>query len=108
MIYAIIETNNKQIWVTPGKFYDVDKISAEPGDYIKLSKILFFKKEKETTIGKPCIDNIYAKGRILKHFKSRKITVFKMKPKKNMYSKNGHRQTMSRILIESINTTQKK
>nr|YP_009312799.1 Ribosomal protein L21 [Helminthora furcellata]SCW21053.1 Ribosomal protein L21 [Helminthora furcellata]SCW23913.1 Ribosomal protein L21 [Helminthora furcellata] len=105
MIYAILETNGKQLWVTPGKFYDIDKITAEPGDYIKLEKILFLKNQQKTIIGNPCINKVYAKGKILKHFKGRKITVFKMKPKKNMYSKNGHRQEISRVLIESINTT---
>ena len=103
MIYAILETNGKQIWVTPGKFYDLDKIDANPGDHIKLEKILFLRNQTQVTIGQPCINKIYAKGKILKHLRSRKITVFKMKPKKNMYSKNGHRQEFSRVLIESIN-----
>nr|YP_009313822.1 Ribosomal protein L21 [Hommersandiophycus borowitzkae]SCW22076.1 Ribosomal protein L21 [Hommersandiophycus borowitzkae] len=106
MIYAILDTNGKQLWVTPGKFYDIDRISADPGEYVKLSKVLFFRNQKQIMIGQPCINNLYAKGKILKHFRGRKVTVFKMKPKKNMYSKNGHRQEMSRILIESINTTQ--
>ncbi len=105
MIYAILEINGKQIWVTPGKFYDIDKISAQPGDYIKIENILFLKNEQEILIGKPCLNKVYAKGKVLKHLKGRKITVFKMKPKKNMYSKNGHRQELSRIFIESINTS---
>nr|YP_009314229.1 Ribosomal protein L21 [Liagora harveyana]SCW22483.1 Ribosomal protein L21 [Liagora harveyana] len=104
MIYAILETSGKQIWVTPGKFYDLDKIHANPGDYIKLEKILFLRNQQEITVGQPCINKMYVKGKVLKHFKGRKITVFKMKPKKNMYSKNGHRQEFSRVFIESINT----
>nr|YP_009314025.1 Ribosomal protein L21 [Izziella formosana]SCW22279.1 Ribosomal protein L21 [Izziella formosana] len=105
MIYAILETNGKQVWVTPGKFYDLDKINAQPGDHIKLGKVLFVRNDTQTTIGEPCITQTYAKGKILRHLKGRKITVFKMKPKKNMYSKNGHRQEFSRVLIESINIT---
>nr|YP_009315051.1 Ribosomal protein L21 [Titanophycus setchellii]SCW23506.1 Ribosomal protein L21 [Titanophycus setchellii] len=105
MIYAILEINGKQIWVSPGRFYDVDKIYANPGDHIKMNKILFLRNKQDIIIGQPCIDNVYAKGKVLKHFKGRKITVFKMKPKKNAYSKNGHRQELSRIFIESINTS---
>nr|YP_009314640.1 Ribosomal protein L21 [Neoizziella asiatica]SCW23095.1 Ribosomal protein L21 [Neoizziella asiatica] len=103
MIYAILEINGKQTWVQPGNFYDIDKVSAQPGDYIRMDKILFLRNKQEILIGQPCINKVYAKGKVLKHIKGRKITVFKMKPKKNMYSKNGHRQELSRVFIESIN-----
>lgn len=103
MIYAILEASGRQVWIQPGRFYDINKIAAKPGEYIKLEKILFVKNLSETTIGTPCIPGIYAKAKILKHLRGRKITVFKMKPKKNQRSKNGHRQELSRVLIESIN-----
>jgi large subunit ribosomal protein L21 len=104
MIYAILEASGRQVWIQPGKFYDLNKITAKPGEYIKLEKILFIKNLNEVKVGTPCIPGMYIKAKILKHLKGRKITVFKMKPKKNMRSKNGHRQELSRILIESIHT----
>lgn len=102
MIYAILEASGRQIWVQPGRFYDINKVPINPGEYIKFEKILFFKKDEEIKLGTPCIANMYVKGKVLKHIKGRKFTVFKMKPKKNQRSKNGHRQELSRILIESI------
>nr|YP_010873087.1 ribosomal protein L21 [Nemalion vermiculare]WGV34441.1 ribosomal protein L21 [Nemalion vermiculare] len=104
MIYAIVEAGGKQIWVKPGRFYDINKVTANPGDRITLDRILFFRNNDKLMLGQPCIPNIYAKCKVLKHIRGRKITVFKMKPKKNMQSKNGHRQEMSRILVESIKT----
>jgi large subunit ribosomal protein L21 len=59
MIYAILETSGKQIWVQPGRFYDVNKITAKPGEYLKLEKILFFRKNEDVKIGTPCIPNMY-------------------------------------------------
>nr|YP_009315255.1 Ribosomal protein L21 [Yamadaella caenomyce]SCW23710.1 Ribosomal protein L21 [Yamadaella caenomyce] len=105
MIYAIIEASGRQLWVTPGKFYDINKISAQPGDYIQFQRVLFLKNKEKVLIGYPHITNLYAKAKVLRHFQGRKVTVFKMKPKKNMYTKNGHRQKLSRILIESIQET---
>nr|YP_009313206.1 Ribosomal protein L21 [Dichotomaria marginata]SCW21460.1 Ribosomal protein L21 [Dichotomaria marginata] len=105
MSYAIIEISGKQIWIQPGRFYDINKIKASPGEHIKLEKILFIKNNDKLEVGQPCLNNAYIIGKVLKHLKSRKITIFKMKPKKNMRSKNGHRQSMSRILIESMKTT---
>nr|YP_009313414.1 Ribosomal protein L21 [Galaxaura rugosa]SCW21668.1 Ribosomal protein L21 [Galaxaura rugosa] len=105
MSYAIIETSGQQIWVQPGRFYDIHKIQASPGQYIKLEKVLFINNNSVLQIGKPCIKDAYVIGKVLKHFKGRKLIIFKMKPKKNMKSKNGHRQEMSRVLIESMAIT---
>nr|AOM64594.1 ribosomal protein L21 [Riquetophycus sp.] len=102
MVYAIIETSGKQIWIEPGKFYDVNYINGEPGDMVKLYRVLLFKNEEQITIGKPCINSIYVKAQILKHFKGKKITVFKMKSKKSSKVKQGHRQKLTRLLVKEI------
>jgi large subunit ribosomal protein L21 len=102
MIYAIIEASGKQIWVQPGCFYDIHKINAKPGEIIRLEKTLLINKNNQVILGNPYIQNITITGKILKHLRGRKITIFKMKPKKNIRQKNGHRQELSRILIQSI------
>nr|YP_009297823.1 ribosomal protein L21 [Kumanoa americana]AOM67557.1 ribosomal protein L21 [Kumanoa americana] len=102
MIYAIIEASGKQIWVQPGCFYDINKINAKPGERILLEKTLFINSKEKFILGHPYISNAYVTGKVLKHLRGRKITVFKMKPKKNIRQKNGHRQELSRILIQSI------
>ena len=100
--YAIVEIGGKQIYVQPGKFYDVNKIHASPGETILLNKILLTKKGDSITIGQPCIDSCSVKARVLRHLKGAKITVFKMKSKKNTRSKNGFRQHLTRLLIQAI------
>nr|YP_010728586.1 ribosomal protein L21 [Phymatolithon calcareum]WEA76858.1 ribosomal protein L21 [Phymatolithon calcareum] len=102
MIYAIVEIGGRQFWIQSGSFYDVSKIHAQPGETIVLNKVLFLNREGNIIVGSPCIDNVSVKAKVLKHLKSRKITVFKMKPKKNMKSKQGHRQDLTRLLIQEI------
>nr|YP_009019536.1 50S ribosomal protein L21 [Gracilaria salicornia]AHH24504.1 50S ribosomal protein L21 [Gracilaria salicornia]UAD87520.1 ribosomal protein L21 [Gracilaria salicornia] len=102
MVYAIIEADGKQIWVEPGKYYDINYIPGEPGDYIQLNKVLAMKQENSIYLGKPCIKSAVIKARILKHIKGKKITVFKAKPKKNCRKKKGHRQKITRLLIEEF------
>lgn len=102
MIYAIIEASGRQLWVQPGYFYDLNHISGEPGDIIHLNRVLFYCKDQTVKIGHPCLDSTYVKTKILKHFKGRKVTIFKMKSKKNMRVKNGHRQSLTRLFIEHI------
>ena len=102
MTYAIIETSGKQLWIEEGKFYDLNYIPGEPGDLVKLNKILLANQEGNINIGYPCIKSATIKAKILKHIKSKKITVFKIKPKKNNKLKQGHRQKLTRLLIEKI------
>lgn len=102
MTYAIAEISGKQMWVEPGYFYDVNKIKGSPGDTIILKRILLYKDNNKVNIGNPCLKNIYIRTKIIKHLKNRKITIFKMKSKKNMKLKKGYRQNCTRLLIQQI------
>ena len=42
------------------------------------------------------------KGKILEHLRSKKTIVYKMRPKKKTRIKQGHRQDLTRVLIEDI------
>ncbi len=38
----------------------------------------------------------------MRHFRDRKVLVYKMKPKKKTRKKRGHRQEVTRLMINSI------
>lgn len=101
MTYAIIEIGGKQIWVQLGKFYDVNKLHALPGEIVSLNKVLLINRNGEILIGNPCI-KCAVEAKVLRHLKSKKVTVFKMKSKKNLKSKRGCRQPLTRLLIQKI------
>lgn len=102
MTYAIVEIGGKQIWVEVGQFYDVNKLHVSPGETVSLNKVLLLKKDSQVVIGNPCIQRCTIKAKVLRHLKSKKTVVFKMKHKKNMRSKRGHRQHLTRLLIQEI------
>lgn len=102
MKYAIIDAGGRQIWIEAGKFYDLNYIKGEPGDIVNLNRVLLMNTQGNIKVGNPCIESIQIKAKILKHMKGKKVTVFKMKPKKNSRSKQGHRQKLTRLLIEDI------
>ena len=56
----------------------------------------------KTLIGQPYLNNVVVKGVVSKHFLGPKILVFKMKPKKKYRKKIGHRQKLTRLLINKI------
>lgn len=102
MAYAIVEIGGKQMWLQSGRFYDVNKLYASPGETLTLNKVLFVKKDDNTFLGKPCVKNYVVKAKVLMHLKGSKKLVFKMKRKKNKRSKKGYRQDLTRLFIQEI------
>ena len=103
MRYAILEISGKQYWVEKGKFYDFNRIPAQLGTKITLNRILLFNDNGNVIIGQPYLNNVKIQGKILEHIRSKKIIVYKMRSKKKTRCKHGHRQELTRVLIENIN-----
>ena len=102
MKYAIVEISGRQFWIEAGKYYDFNRIPTKLGKKITLNRILLFKNEKNILIGKPYLENVKIIGKIIKHLRDKKIIIYKMRPKKKTRKKQGHRQDLTRVLIEEI------
>ncbi|CAM9095199.1 unnamed protein product [Discosporangium mesarthrocarpum] len=102
MEYAIIEASGRQFWVEPTKFIELNRLSIKTGSKILIRRVLFFKTASKIYIGQPYLNNVKINGIISKHFLGPKILVFKMKPKKKYKKKFGHRQKLTRLLIQKI------
>jgi len=103
MKYAIIEVSGRQFWIETGKYYDLNRIPTELGTQIRLNRVLLFNNDGDLLIGKPYLENVKVEGKILEHLRGRKTIVYKMRPKKKTRKKQGHRQDLTRVLIENIN-----
>jgi len=102
MTYAIIETGGKQLRVEPGRFYDVELLPTEADESLTLESVLLVHHDGDITIGQPFIEGATVEGTIMRHFRGRKVLVYKMKPKKKTRKKRGHRQEVTRLMINSI------
>jgi large subunit ribosomal protein L21 len=103
MKYAIVEISGRQFWIETGKYYDLNRIPTELGKEITLNRVLLVNNDGELLIGKPYLESVRVKGKILENLRSRKTIVYKMRPKKKTRKKQGHRQDLTRVLIEEIN-----
>ena len=54
------------------------------------------------SVGKPCLEDAKVEGTILGHIRSKKVTVYKMRPKKKTRKKQGHRDNLTRVLVDKI------
>ena len=102
MKYAIVEISGRQFWIETGKYYDFNRISIELGKQITLNRILLFNNDGNILIGKPYLESVKITGKILEHFRGKKKIIYKMRPKKKTRKKKGHRQELTRVLIEDI------
>ena len=102
MTYAIIETGGKQIRVEPGRFYDIDLLPVHPESNYTIDKVLLVNNDDEITVGQPFIEGATVEGTVMRHRRGKKIIVYKMQPKKKTRKKRGHRQELTRLMINSI------
>mgnify|MGYP001791057109 CR=1 FL=1 len=102
MSYAIIETGGKQLRVEPGRFYDIELLHNEADEKITIDSVLFVQNDGEINIGQPLVSGATVEGTVMRHFRGRKVLVYKMKPKKKTRKKRGHRQEITRLMIDSI------
>jgi large subunit ribosomal protein L21 len=101
-MYALIETGGKQYRVEKDSVLFIEKLDAAEGDTVTFEKVLLVSNDGEVQVGSPLVANAKVTGKVLKQGRSKKITVFKYKPKKNYKKKQGHRQPFTRVVIDSI------
>lgn len=102
MKYAIVEISGRQFWIETGKYYDFNRIPTELGKNITLNRVLLLNNEGNLLVGKPYLESVKIKGKILEHLRGKKTIVYKMRPKKKTRKKQGYRQELTRVLIEDI------
>ena len=100
--YAIVETSGAQFWLEPNRYYDLDRCHAEVNDVLTLEKVLLINDGKDLKLGKPYVKDAKVEIKVLEHRRGPKIIVYKMRPKKKTRRKNGHRQELTRVLVQSI------
>jgi large subunit ribosomal protein L21 len=104
-MYAVIETGGKQYRVAEGGVLSVEKLSGEAGNTVEFDRVLLLGGESGVTVGNPMIPSAKVTGEVLRHYRDRKILVFKKKRRKNYRKTRGHRQDMTYIRITKIEGT---
>ncbi len=105
--YAIVESSGKQFWLQSNRYYDLDRCHAEVNDVLTIDKVLLLNNGKDLKLGKPYVKDAKVEIKVLEHRRGPKIIVYKMRPKKKTRRKNGHRQELTRVLVQSISVGSK-
>ncbi|MCL4136615.1 UNVERIFIED_CONTAM: hypothetical protein GTU68_042347 [Idotea baltica] len=100
-MYAIVEIAGQQFKVAKNQKVFVHRLQDKEGSKVTFDNVLLLDDGK-VTLGAPAIEGAAVTAKILKHLKGDKVIVFKKKRRKGYKVKNGHRQYLSEIQIESI------
>ena len=102
MEYAIVEISGRQFWIEIGKYYDLNRIPTRLGQQIIINRVLLLNNNGNLLVGEPYLNQVKIKGKILEHLRGSKKIIYKMRSKKKTRKKQGHRQKLTRVLIEDI------
>lgn len=101
-MYAIIDACGKQYKVQEGDIVFVERLEEEEGKKVTFDQVLLVSEDGKTTVGEPTVKGAKVTATIIGHGRGKKIIVFKYKAKKNERKTRGHRQSYTKIQIESI------
>ena len=102
-MFAVIECGGKQHKVAKGDYLQVELMKEKEGSVVVFNKVLMISDGKDSKIGTPILDKAKVTAKVVRHGKSNKIKVFKMKRRKGYRRTQGHRQNFTEVLIEVIN-----
>ncbi|MBU2938994.1 50S ribosomal protein L21 [Lacinutrix sp. C3R15] len=101
-MYAIVEIAGHQFKVEKDQKVFVNRLAIEEGKNVSFDNVLLVADGSNVTVGAPAIGGAQVSAKVLKHLQGDKVIVFKKKRRKGYRVKNGHRQALSEIVIESI------
>lgn len=101
-MYAIVDIAGQQFKVEAGKKIYVHRLAQEVGSSVTFDKVLLTDADGAVKVGAPYVEGALVKAKILEHLKGNKVIVFKKIRRKGFDKKNGHRQCLTKIEIESI------
>ncbi len=104
-MYAIVEIAGQQFKVAKDQKVFVHRLATEEGKKVTFDNVLMLDNSGDVTIGAPAIDGASVEAKVVKHLKGDKVIVFKKKRRKGYSVKNGHRQSLTEIIIESISAS---
>ncbi len=101
-MYAIIKISGRQYKVSEGQELFLNRLQGDEGDKVTFEEVLLKDKDGKVEIGSPTIKGSKVNAKIVEHLKGDKVLVFKKKRRKGYKKKNGHRQYLTKVLIEGI------
>ena len=101
-MYAIVEIAGQQFKVEKKQEIFVHRLEGKEGSKVDFSEVMLIDNNGKVNIGTPTIKGAVVNAKILEHLQGDKVLVFKKKRRKGYQKLNGHRDQLTKVVIESI------
>ena len=101
-MFAVVDIAGQQMKVEQGQEVFVHRLEGEEGDKLEFDKVLLVDNDGKVKVGKPNVKGAKIDVKIVNHLRGDKVVVFKKKRRKGYQKSNGHRQDLTKVLIETI------
>lgn len=102
-MYAVISDRTRQTTVRVGDVIDCDLLQdLSVGDSVTFDQVLLVGDEGRVRVGAPTVAGATVRGEVLGRIKGPKEVAFRLKRRKNVRVKRGHRQGYTRVKITGI------
>jgi large subunit ribosomal protein L21 len=101
-MYAIIEESGTQLKVEEGQELEIDLRDTPAGEEVRFERVLAYRDEKGVKIGQPLLESAVVTGSVLGVKLGPKLSIQKLRKRKNSRRRTGHRQMYTRVRIEKI------
>ena len=107
-MYAVVSSGGKQYRVEAGSLLTLERLDGQPGEpgaSVTFDRVLLISDGEEITVGTPVVAGASVSATVIGEALGPKLIIFKFKQKVKYRRRNGHRQHLTRVRIDTINPT---
>ncbi len=101
-MYAIVEIAGQQFKVQQGQEIFTNRLKGDIDAVLVFDNVMLVDNDGAISVGAPTVSGASVTVKVVEHLKGTKVIVFKKKRRKGYRKKNGHRQALTKVSIESI------
>jgi len=101
-MFAVVDIYGQQFKVSEKDTYYVPKFDGAEQSEVIFDSVLLTSDENGTKVGAPYLSDVKVYATVLEHLKDKKVIVFKKKRRISYQKLNGHRQHLTKIMVNKI------
>lgn len=104
LTHITFNSNGQQFRVQAGDTIVSNRIGRSVGDSVQLNNIVLAEYDDGKIAVGEAVKNINAQATVVSHLLGEKLRIFKMRRRKSSRRTQGHRQQLTKLHIEKINS----
>jgi large subunit ribosomal protein L21 len=101
-MYAIVNIAGQQFKVEKDQSIIVNRLPGEDGKKLEFNDVVLVDDNGKVKVGAPVIKGASVTAKIVNHLRGDKVIIFKKKRRKGFQKQSGHRQNLTKIVIDGI------